>query len=123
MPETKATEISSSSQSLQRVVGRLLEHEPVQRLISLAESRHTGRVPLSGLAGSSQSLILSNLARETSRPVLVVTADGDQSADLAEELSLLLGETSVGHFPARQILPYDFRAPVGEIMGQRIKTL
>lgn len=123
MPETRVTEISSSSRSLQRVVDRLVEHEPVERLISLAESHHVGRVPLSGLAGSSQSLILSSLARETSRPVLVVTADGDQSADLAEEMSLLLSETSVGHFPARQILPYDFRAPVGEIMGQRIKTL
>ncbi len=123
MPDIDEKTTKTSVRALQRVLGRLAEHEPLQRLVSLARSDHRGRVSLSGLAGSSRSLILASLVQETARPILVVTADGDQAADLAEELAYSLGDERVGHFPARQILPYDFRAPVGEVMGQRIKTL
>jgi transcription-repair coupling factor (superfamily II helicase) len=124
MPDIDEKTTTKHPGALRRVLERLDEYEPVRRLVALARVGHRGRVPLTGLAGSSRSLVLGHLAQKSAgRLLLVVTTDGDQAADLAEELSCVLGESRVGHFPARQILPYDFRAPVGEIMGQRIKTL
>jgi transcription-repair coupling factor (superfamily II helicase) len=63
------------------------------------------------------------LAEESARPMLVVAQRSEEAGDLYDDLVLLLGQDRVGHFPSRQILPYDFRAPVGEIMGRRISSL
>ena len=81
------------------------------------------RAAVSGLAGSATAFLLADLAERLTAPVLVLTAGADEAQDLYEDLAFLLGEPAVGHFPARQILPYDFRAPVGEIMGRRLAAL
>ena len=93
-----------------------------QLVKSLSEGNRPG-VSLTGLAGSAEAFLLHGLADQLKRPVLVITERADEAADLFEDLHFLMGESRVGHFPARQILPYDFRAPVGEIMGRRISTL
>ena len=84
----------------------------------------TGRpITVSGLAGSAEAFLLKVLAEETGRSLLAVAERPDEASDLYDDLRFLMGEERVGHYPSRQILPYDFRAPVGEIMGQRISTL
>jgi len=80
-------------------------------------------VTVSGLAGSAEALLLHGLVEEIGHPVLVVTERPDEADDLYDDLRFLMGETRVGQFPSRQVLPYDFRAPVGEVMGRRISTL
>ncbi|HOP06089.1 MAG TPA: transcription-repair coupling factor [candidate division Zixibacteria bacterium] len=80
-------------------------------------------VTVTGLAGSTPSLLISSLYNTLTRPILVVTEGPDEASHLYDDLAALMGENQVGHFPARQILPYDFRAPVGEILGRRISTL
>ncbi len=55
--------------------------------------------------------------------MIVITQRSEEAADLYDDLSFLMGADKVGHFPSRQILPYDFRAPQGEIMGRRISAL
>ena len=91
----------------------------------MARLRDSDRQPIAvtGLAGSSESFLLHNLAAETNAPVLVVTRHSDEAADLYEDLLNLESEERLGYYPSRQILPYDFRAPVGEVMGQRLSTL
>ena len=78
---------------------------------------------VTGLAGSSESLLLRGLAEDLKRPILVVTQLPDEANDLYDDLRFLMGQHRVGHYPSRQILPYDFRAPVGEILGKRISSL
>jgi len=78
---------------------------------------------ITGLSGSSEAFLIKAVAEKLNVPVLVVSESPDKASDLFDDLTFLMGEASVGHFPARQILPYDFKAPVGEIMGRRISTL
>ncbi|PWB74595.1 transcription-repair coupling factor [candidate division GN15 bacterium] len=80
-------------------------------------------IAVTGLSGSSESFLLNALGSAQTSPILVVTRHSDDAADLYEDLLNLMAEDALGYFPSRQILPYDFRAPVGEIMGQRLSTL
>jgi transcription-repair coupling factor (superfamily II helicase) len=80
-------------------------------------------ISVSGLSGSSTSFLIKNLSEVTDRPVLIVTSSAENANDLYDDLVSLNGDHKVCHFPSRQILPYDFKAPVGEIMGRRISTL
>ncbi|MFZ1685541.1 MAG: transcription-repair coupling factor [Candidatus Zixiibacteriota bacterium] len=80
-------------------------------------------IPVSGLSGSAESFLVQAIAADTSRPVIVITNHADQAADMYEDLLFLLGEEKTGHYPSRQILPYDFRAPIAEVIGQRISSL
>ncbi len=115
------TQQTASTRTLPLLVSKFKEHQPFQKLLSsLGDS---SRSTVSGLAGSSPGLLIQAHTEETSRPVLVIAPDADKANDLFDDLLFLLGPERVGHFPSRQILPYDFRAPVGEIMGRRISTL
>ena len=96
---------------------------PFLRLLEKLSSPEKDSFGVAGLNGSSSSFLVSSLAAETARPLLVITDNSIKANDYFDDLSSLLGPDKVGHFPARQILPYDFRAPVGEIMGRRISTL
>ncbi len=87
-----------------------------------AVSRNEKRTIVSGLAGSSASFLIAELAKTASRPALIITASPDEAVDLSDDLRILLGDR-VAHYPARQILPFDFRPPQGEIIGQRLAAL
>jgi transcription-repair coupling factor (superfamily II helicase) len=105
-------------------ISRLWRHSrPFVDLTAALKAADRKQVSLSGLAGSAEAFLLQALVEEFSRPILVITERPDEAGDLYDDLRFLLGDSRVGHYPARQILPYDFRAPVGEIMGRRISTL
>jgi transcription-repair coupling factor (superfamily II helicase) len=104
---------------LTRICELWQSHAGLHRLVEeLAKSPTESAI--TGLAGSSLSFLLEALAEKTSRPIVIVTEKPDDAVDLYEDLLALLDESRVCHYPARQILPFDFRAPIGEIMGQRI---
>jgi transcription-repair coupling factor (superfamily II helicase) len=119
------TETATETRSeLQRVLDRLTAGRAFRTLTErLTEPGSHRQHTISGLAGSSAALVLRALSDGRQAPILVVTRHADEAGDLYEDLLYLLGPDRVGHYPSRQILPYDFRAPVGEIMGQRISTL
>ncbi|RKX21962.1 MAG: transcription-repair coupling factor [Candidatus Zixiibacteriota bacterium] len=80
-------------------------------------------ISVCGLSGSSASFILNALSEDSGKMILAISPTAETSHDLYDDLSILLGESKVGYYPARQILPYDFKSPIGEIIGQRISTL
>ncbi|MCH7947432.1 MAG: hypothetical protein IIC66_06490, partial [candidate division Zixibacteria bacterium] len=83
-------------------------------------------ISVSGLEGSSPAILVSslaNLANIQKGPILVVTQSSAEALDFYEDIIAITGSEKVGLFPSRQILPYDFRPPVGEIIGIRISTL
>ncbi|UCC45662.1 MAG: transcription-repair coupling factor [Candidatus Zixiibacteriota bacterium] len=117
------TGISSPNSLLPRVFDRWLEYEPFVQLVSTMSKSTTPEVSVCGLTGSSEALLISALQTQIQRPVVVVTEQPQEAQGLYEDLLFLVGEQGAGLYPARQILPYDFRAPIGEVLGQRISTL
>ncbi len=121
MSDIKASISLSSHRAAVRE--RFANYKPFNDLVSSLQSHERSEQRLSGLAGSSSALLLEALRAATGRPILFVAGSSETAADLYDDLRGLLSENSLGHFPSRQILPFDFRAPVGEVMGRRISTL
>jgi len=118
---TDTTRQSAASTRLQQIKSRWDEYQAV---IDLSDRLKPGTVTsIAGLSGSGGSFLIDSLARRLDQPIVVVTRQSEHAADLYDDLAALLGPDRVGHFPTRQILPYDFKAPQGEIMGRRISTL
>ncbi|KAA3630724.1 MAG: transcription-repair coupling factor [Calditrichaeota bacterium] len=96
------------------------------QLIELSNQINNNKIeyiPIAGLHGSGSSFLLKSIKEETNRPIFVITETTESARDYCDDLAYLIDSQQVAFFPSRQILPYDFRAPVGEIMGQRISTL
>lgn len=118
-----ALAIQKSANHLQEIFSRFRTAPQFESLLNQIGSNGPSRVSVSGLHGSSPAFLLKELSQTTNRPVLVVSQSTEEAANLFDDLAFLMSEDQVGHFPARQILPYDFKPPVGEIMGRRISTL
>jgi transcription-repair coupling factor (superfamily II helicase) len=67
-------------------------------------------------------LLVAALA-EPSRFVLAVTATAREAEELAAGLGSLLGEDSVGYFPAWETLPHERLSPRSDTSGQRLAVL
>ncbi len=115
------TPTAETTRALPRVLEQFRAYAPFHKLLAAIEDSSSPTV--TGLVGSAASCLIHSLADGLQRPILVVASDAEKANDLYEDLHFLMGSGRVGHFPSRQILPYDFRAPVGEIMGRRISTL
>ncbi len=118
-----ATEPIVPGRMMTSVRQRFAEYPVFQNLLNRVIDDPDKTAEVTGLAGSSESLLLASLADRLDRPMLVLTFGADEATHLYEDLSFLLGGNTAALYPSRQILPYDFRAPVGEVMGRRISTL
>ena len=114
---------SPRSRQLDEILARWRNYRPVLELLNRIPPTGAETIPVAGLSGSAPSFLISALAKESPRPIIAITRHTDQAADLFEDLLFLMGEETVGHYPSRQILPYDFRAPIAEVIGQRISSL
>jgi transcription-repair coupling factor (superfamily II helicase) len=115
--------INKSINELADILNRLKSSVPFISLSQELSVEKDGPISVSGLFGSATSLLIKSLIDTQDKQILAVTQTSEEAADLFDDLAYLLGSQKVGHFPARQILPYDFRPPVGEIIGRRISTL
>ncbi|HIF51791.1 MAG TPA: transcription-repair coupling factor [Thiotrichaceae bacterium] len=91
----------------------------------LPESDHT-RSNWSRLYGSAKSLAIANMAMQTSKPVLVITADAISAVNLINELKIYITDletTPVIAFPDWETLPYDPFSPYQDIISERLQTL
>ncbi len=102
------------------------------RAASLCEAAGaSGIVRVQGLRGSARSYFLRELARTTTRPLLVTTEHAAAAETLFEELSWWLGESEqtnptdrrVHLFPAYDVPPFEELSPTGEVVAQRIYAL
>ncbi len=80
-------------------------------------------IAVTGLAGGAVVFLLSQLYRQQSGNVIYVTSDFDEGQNLTDDLANLIGESNVAFFPPRQVVPYQFHSPAGDIVGQRLATL
>ncbi len=120
--ETSSAQRKTTSK-LDAIIERWRNYQPVADLCQALSTAHDESVTITGLAGSSEAFLVRALSENCHTPILIITESSEHANDLYDDLSFLMGDDAVCHYPARQILPYDFRAPVGEIMGRRIMTL
>jgi transcription-repair coupling factor (superfamily II helicase) len=74
---------------------------------------------ISGLMGSSLAFIVSALAEKSKRPVCIVTSKHERSEEIFDDLEYF-GVSSVYHFPAWEILPYETDEPHLEIAAKQL---
>jgi transcription-repair coupling factor (superfamily II helicase) len=79
------------------------------------------RLVLGGLAGSSPAVLIAALRDRLKVPVVVITADPNQSEELADDLMELLGQAY--HFQAWDVVPYESNPPSVEVLASRLETL
>lgn len=80
----------------------------------------------SRLYGSAKSLAIANMAMQTQKPVLVITADAISTVNLVNELKVYISDkekTPVIVFPDWETLPYDPFSPYQDIISERLQTL
>ncbi|MEZ5357829.1 MAG: transcription-repair coupling factor [Candidatus Zixiibacteriota bacterium] len=81
------------------------------------------RINLTGLAGGAPAYLLAGLYNEHPGHILYVMSTFDEAQVLTDDLINIIGEDAVQFFPGRQVGPYEFRSPSGEITGRRLSAL
>ena len=105
---------------LSQIVDKITRSPSVEAAVQAVRTSE-GPVRLSGLLGSSGSVLVSILHRRLGGATLVLCPD---DADrIREDLEGLLGRQRVSFFPDWEILPYDEFSPHEAIVGTRLKTL
>jgi len=79
-------------------------------------------VPVTGLAGSSRSLVLAALERDSERPALVIAPDTVSARDIASDLEYF-GMEGVVFYPEDETLPYDYHDPDRNLTGMQMSAL
>jgi transcription-repair coupling factor (superfamily II helicase) len=78
---------------------------------------------VSGLAGSADALVISDLFASSDRPLFVLVENGKKAETLADECRTFLGDDSVEVFPSRDAVPYNMKSPFGPTVETRFRVL
>ncbi len=102
----------------------ILLRDEIDAALKPSEGRPpTEPIRLTGLAGSAVAYLLAALHEEHRGNILFITSNYDEGQSLTDDLANLIGEEAVHFFPPRQVYPYEFRSPSGEVTGQRLAAL
>ncbi|MFJ5625211.1 transcription-repair coupling factor [Peribacillus loiseleuriae] len=78
---------------------------------------------VSGLSGSSRSMLIAALYEETERPLLVVTHNQLQAQKLQEDLVNFIPEEELFIYPANELIAAELSVASPELRAQRIEAL
>ncbi|EPD49381.1 transcription-repair coupling factor [Paenisporosarcina sp. HGH0030] len=78
---------------------------------------------VTGLTGGARPLFIHSMAKETERPILVVSPNLLQAQRLFEDMVKLLGEDEVRLYPADELIAADMSVSSPELRAERIETL
>ncbi len=122
-PPAAKPEIADPSRMRLSNLLEISEKSPVvQRYLALAaDTACSARV--SGLAGSSRSLLLAHAHRKRNGATLVIVEDTASAEEMFEDVSSLLDPGDVALFPPWEVLPYDQVSPPGDLSGRRLGAL
>ena len=82
-----------------------------------------GPVPVTGLIGSSRTLLAAWLHIRTGRKILFISPEQESSEKAMDDFKAFLGPGKASIFPSWEIQPYEIRAPHAENIGDRLETL
>ena len=84
----------------------------------------SGAAPVVAIPEPARPLVVSALARLSSRrPLLVAVPTQAEAERLAHDLEAFLGRDTVDQFPAWETLPFERVSPTVETMGRRLRTM
>ncbi|UCE17833.1 MAG: transcription-repair coupling factor [Gemmatimonadota bacterium] len=81
------------------------------------------KIALTGLHGSSKSLLLTHLFQALSRPLMILTSTTQEAEEIRDDLESFIGRGSVRYYPSRDVHPFEGKAPTAETLGSRLETL
>jgi len=81
------------------------------------------KTTVSGLVGSSRTLLAAWLFRKSNKSILFISPDQESSEKAFVDFKTYLGEKEVDLYPSWEIQPYEIRAPHAENIGDRLKVL
>ena len=123
----EATKLGRETPPAETVSTHLLQRfsgdETFRALLVKLRERLDASAWLRGLTGSSRSLLTAALARETARPILLVTPDLSTAEDLKDDLLFLLGPCTAAVFPDPSLEPYRAQHPRVALRAARIEAL
>ena len=76
-----------------------------------------------GLAGSADALLISDLHKSSGRPLFVVVENAKKAETLVDECRTFLAEDEVEFFPSRDAVPYNMKSPFGPTTESRFRVL
>ncbi len=98
--------------------------DAVRALPAVAQVAAPGSRPrLAHVVPGARPAVIAALADLSARPVLVVTATGRESQDLAAALRDLLGPDGIAEMPAWETLPHERLSPRSDTVGARLAVL
>ncbi len=78
---------------------------------------------IKGLAGSADSLLISDFFSASGRPVLIIVETARKAETLTDECRTFLGDEAVEYFPSRDAVPYNMKSPFGPTTEARFRVL
>jgi transcription-repair coupling factor (superfamily II helicase) len=96
----------------------LLDLLPEERVGALASTR----APVT-VAEPARAFLLAALVRHLGRPVVAITARGEEADHLVRDVHAFLGREGAEIFPAWEVLPGERLSPSVETMGRRLHVL
>jgi transcription-repair coupling factor (superfamily II helicase) len=95
-------------------------HFPQVKNWLVSRPHHTA---FTGMAGSSDSFLISDLFRQSETSVFVFTENSKRAENLADECKSFLGDDTVVLYPSRDAVPYNMKSPFGPTVESRFKAL
>jgi transcription-repair coupling factor (superfamily II helicase) len=100
-----------------------LNHVPGFKQVLEKLSDSSESVSVSGLIGSSRTLLAAWLFKKTGRSVFFLSPDQESSERAFDDFRAFLGKEEVSFFPSWEIQSYEIRAPHAENIGDRLSSL
>ena len=105
-----------------RIIDLALETGPVREVVDQVVDGNA-RLWVSGLLGSSKTLLAAALAREVGRTWVVVAPTSSDAEHVHDDLVTFLGPDRVQLYGEWETLPYERRSPLASITETRLTTL
>ncbi len=108
--------------SLSGVLDHLQQYAPIRRIGDLAKNPSASIVDVHAPT-SAHALVVSEVAKVGSEPVLLVTSSGAAAEDLAAMVQDYLPDARVAVFPSWETLPHERLSPSADTVGRRTAVL
>jgi len=80
-------------------------------------------IPVSGMIGSSRTLLAAWLFEKTGKNILFISPEQESSERAVDDFTAFLGQGTARLFSSWEIQPYEIRAPHSENIGDRLSSL
>ena len=107
---------------LKTIIDEFINNKDVQSIVDGVEAGFKEQL-VTGLSGSSRSLLMSSLYQNGKRPILIVTHNLLQAQKVVDDLVSLLPNEKIYLFPTNEMIAAEMSVSSPELRAQRIAAL